>query len=305
MDIRVTAVENDLSTPVIDDVDWINCDATTFLSRLRSPRIPGLTEEKDNTGDGEIELIAEISKNLRVIKNEAGEPIGRACIAWENLLKGSCITVGGLKAGGDLRGVVGVFEGQSKNIVRSEASIPLSAELIASWATEQSDLVSALKQKPEYKIRCARIIHACGGDIKDLPVVYFREQFYSLPELSHVTDLPDELLVLDIMSSPFGYYEGFNPVPNLMITFLEATEIIGVTYAFEALRPATGKGYENRFLAQVIGSGAAAAWNTAAEEIEIIPIPAFMDYPSYKVVGTDSFDREVRKQAALIRKRKT
>ncbi len=196
LDVRLVVTEDGCRTIAIDANDWTEIDGVLLLERL------GNTYSKGNPSEHLKIIRARAAKNLRIIKGENNEIIGRACISIGHANFGSeqvdtsgKITIGGLVSS-SLSGIAGVLIGTSRRASRDEADPLVSLTTLANWATEQADLVPNLWVNPELQKACAQNIRLCGGNTKSLPIAKHGEKWLSSDEIKSVANI-NRIIILD------------------------------------------------------------------------------------------------------------
>ncbi|MFD1142159.1 ATP-binding protein [Larkinella insperata] len=175
---------SDIKRTIIKANDWETIDPLSFFFRLNKKEDYDL---KDANTKEEINLYL---NNIRLIKNENGETIGRAFLCkndffvFDSDLTHGIIAVGGIRSN-RMNGIGGILLGESINAAR-DLAIPIANGLpLQKWATEQAELLSKLKHHfDEYDLlNFSNIITKLGGDVKDLPICFLNERAISSQEL--------------------------------------------------------------------------------------------------------------------------
>lgn len=202
LDVNVNVQDGSEAKPVITSSDWIEGDGLELLVRAYDEDTPSF----DRYDVKEFKkFLSRAAQNLRLIVDEKGEKIGRACVALPQFgFAGSirspkisgAVTVGGLLSC-RLAGIAGILAGTSVHVSRN-AAVPLVAkETLAEWATEQADLIPQLYEQADAQAACGEIIRLCGGSTKNLPVAIYQDAWVSYVDLAQNKNLPDEILLLD------------------------------------------------------------------------------------------------------------
>jgi hypothetical protein len=149
---------------IVSADDWITMKPEELRKRI-DRFSEGRFREKDS-GDP-------INENMRLLKDAAGEIIGRACAdPYGGSKRGGesgVITVGGIRAN-RFRMIIGVMVGTSVRATRDTAIPVVSSDELARWATEQAQLAVRTRMMDEERSELADFICACGGDTGDLPI---------------------------------------------------------------------------------------------------------------------------------------
>ena len=205
---------------IITANEWLQLDGLEFFGR--TSRWDD-NEPPDHEKNGFEAFIRKAEGNLRLIWDDRGNIIGRACIAVNNSgnfnyvsLQGG-VTVGGLFAC-SLTGIAGILLGNIQNTARDDAVPLANSGVISEWASEQATLVPLLYSEPDMQMKCAQIIRMLGGDTGSLPIGYYQDKWVSYFDISKERNLPDELyLMWDLYFEDYKKIEGFSPLPNIII----------------------------------------------------------------------------------------
>jgi hypothetical protein len=157
-DIKTT--ENGKCVFVVSAGDWIDLNEPLLLQRIEpSPQLSSTSK-----GKGQL---------MRCLRDASGRVYGRAFIHPNHysLFGGSCgcVTVGGLRAT-RLFNIQGVLIGECLTAARDSAIPSVPPIVLASWASDQADLILASNYTDEHKAMCAEIVLECGGTISNLPI---------------------------------------------------------------------------------------------------------------------------------------
>lgn len=217
LDVNVIVQDAGEAKRVVSSSDWIDGDGFQLLVRAYDEYMPRF----DNYNvKSLIKFIYRAAQNLRLLVDEKGETIGRACIALPQFgLAGpsrapkisGAVTVGGLLSC-RLAGIAGVLAGTSRHVSRNVAEPLVSLETLAAWATEQADIVPQLYEQADAQAACGEIIRLCGGNTKNLPIAIYQGAWVSYTDIAQNKNLPDEVLLLDPM-----YLRLEKPVERLVL----------------------------------------------------------------------------------------
>ena len=170
IDCNLLAQEGkDAEKLVIEAGDWINIDEKTLIRRTNyAPTVnTEISDEYEINKEFE-DSISELKNNIRIVCNDRGEPILRACIRTSYHGNG-VVTVGGLRTS-SLWKIAGILVGTTTKIAR-DSSIPIIDEAsLAKWASEQAKLIN--KSRNDYGTDYAETIRSCGGDVDDLVIAF-------------------------------------------------------------------------------------------------------------------------------------
>lgn len=236
IEINLTIQQDSEIDQIPSNPDWTQVNGKDFFHRIYKwdeyyPMI-------DYNGKEYHEFVSRAECNLRLLINEIGEKVGRACIVlqhwgWNELVPAVPILKGAATIGGlfscSLSGIAGFLTGTSERAARDVAKPLVSAAVLSSWASEQADLVTQLFDEPEYQMSCAGVIRRCGGDTKNLPIAYFQGAWISYPEIVQTKNLPDEIILLDpLLINLLGIrkYKMLNFLPNVIVVSYAGSEVI-------------------------------------------------------------------------------
>ncbi|WFO17114.1 hypothetical protein M601_005095 [Cellulophaga baltica 4] len=196
---------------VIKANDWISVSPLKFIKRIIGNSSYKILNKDEKT------LITNISKNLRLIKDENNDVIGRGLIykeeynykKEERLGFNGVVTVGGMKTSG-LSGIIGVLIGKSHRASR-DIGIPFVSEnVIKKWSTGQAKLLSNLKLDDEIQISCASVIRACGGHTEELNIAYHKTGIVNYKKIKEIISSSKKEQFLIIWESTVETYEKEN-----------------------------------------------------------------------------------------------
>ena len=200
LDIDLFVADGGPKEKVVGAADWKSMDGSKLLARMKEL----------HTGPAKANLVdlldfrTRAASNLRLLTNDNGEVVGRACISAgggkfsDGILDlGGIVTVGGLESC-SLRGIIGILEGVPRTASRDTAVPLVSSSALVKWASEQSDLIPNIRRSPGEQIVCAQFVHLCGGDTGRLPICRNLGLWLSGEEVAALPDLPNEVLMVAI-----------------------------------------------------------------------------------------------------------
>lgn len=197
LDVKLLIEESGKKSTAIEANDWKSIAGVALLDRL------GDTAHGRSIPLGELkEVRARAAENLRLIKDQNGEVLGRACISigFAGFRDDQIDTTGSLVVGGLaaslLSGIAGVLLGTPERASRDVARPLASKEALAVWAEEQADLVPHLWATEEFQMSCAQNIRICGGNTRSLPIARFMGKWVSAFDIEQM-NLPDSIILLD------------------------------------------------------------------------------------------------------------
>jgi hypothetical protein len=150
--------------------------------------------------------VADLAHNLRLLKDERGIVVGRACIGLHipslhfhttsdyDFMSG-VVTVGGLRST-DLSGVPGIFVGEPTRAARDIAVPVADEQSLKQWACEQVDLMTGFAAEPHLGSEIAQTVRLFAADTKNLPVAQGAAGWVSAEEIASWIDPPDEILLV-------------------------------------------------------------------------------------------------------------
>lgn len=209
IDCNIYLEEKGKSKLVTKANDWISISPLKFVKRIIGNSF------FNKLSKDEKELISDISKNLRLIKDDKSNILGRGLIYREEYKSGKkeerlsfngVVTVGGMKTT-DLSGLLGIFIGTSYRASR-DIGIPIAkGETISKWATEQANLLASQQLNNETQVTCASIIRACGGQIGELNFAFHKTGLINYPKLKELISITKKEEFLIIWKHAVGRYE--------------------------------------------------------------------------------------------------
>lgn len=190
-DVAITVTELDEITGSTAAGDWLEINSATLLNRIMGDDDDLFAEEHD---DGTV-TCARPWEELTELRDEDGKLYGRARIDAANEWSSSgLLTVDGLAAS-KIGLVAGILLGVETTASRNAASPIVPAPVLASWSSEQAIALVTAEVPDEEKARAAAIVMACGGDVSDLPVVWWREEWMTASQFSVALDTLDRFVV--------------------------------------------------------------------------------------------------------------
>lgn len=161
---------------VVEANDWLTMDGLALLERVRG-----------RIGRHERQQMARARNaiRLRVIKDDAGRPIGRACLVvpFDGMGHASgAVCVGGFAACA-MSGIAGVLLGRPTTATRQEAIPLLRGSALAAFASEQVRAIAIGAEHPPMLLHVAKVAWHLGGDIGALPVAWTLDGLMNRAEL--------------------------------------------------------------------------------------------------------------------------
>lgn len=150
---------------VVEANDWLTMDGAALLERVR-----GWVGRHDRQQAAR----ARNATRLRVVTDDAGRPIGRACLVvpYDGMGHASgAVCVGGFAACAT-SGIAGVLLGRPTTATRQEAIPLLRGSALAAFASEQVRDISIGAEDPGMLLHVAKAAWHLGGDVGALPVAW-------------------------------------------------------------------------------------------------------------------------------------
>jgi hypothetical protein len=180
---------------VIRASDWKTISGKKLIARVADDGLQSSWSAKEQA-----RLIEEVGPNLRTVKNNQGEIVGRVAVNPSELHNDlGAITDGGFRVCAMYR-IAGIFHGKVTTASRRTATPTVAESDLAQWASEQQSLIAAMKFAPDEAYRrahAANTVAFCGGNIGDLPVAEVSTGWMSLNELKTLKPLPDEIIIVE------------------------------------------------------------------------------------------------------------
>lgn len=181
-DVNIKVYQEGKVTEPVMSGDWLDVDATTLLGRI-APTRKGYPVRKAKVP-------------LAELRDEDGRIYGRASIDAEYWNSAGILTVDGLSAG-QAELVSGVLVGTETTASRNAAKPTVPPAVLASWATEQAIAFAGADLSDSEKADAAVVVLACGGDLGELPIIHWKEEWLSTSDLaSKIEDLEELVLYL-------------------------------------------------------------------------------------------------------------
>ncbi|MGN7931904.1 HD domain-containing protein [Sphingopyxis sp. 22461] len=168
-DVTISVTQDDEAQGNTAAGDWLEISSSTLLSRIKG--------NDDIDDDDESALTTKPWERLTELRDEDGKLYGRARIDAANQWSTSgLLTVDGLAAS-KIGLVAGILIGVETTASRNSASPIIPAPVLASWSSEQAIVIGGAEIPDAEKARAAAIVMGCGGDVAELPVVWWQEEW--------------------------------------------------------------------------------------------------------------------------------
>lgn len=281
---------------VIAAGDWINIDEKTLIRRTKSnPTVDTEISDKSKNNKEFEDRISELKNNMRIVCNEKGEPILRACIRTSYSLGDGVVTVGGLRTSSLWR-IAGILVGTTTKIAR-DSSIPIIDETsLAKWASEQAKLIN--KSRNESITSCAETIRSCGGDVDDLAIAFSKYGWMNYKQIVERYAKYEEIILL----KDGKYYETEDFFERFGLEFELDDNVIVVShehtnFILGARHWPSQRNHDELTLSNLVIDALSEAWSSPVEKIN--EVSEFNDY-HYIKIGRDSEGRVIELEAYKI-----
>jgi hypothetical protein len=236
---------------IIKSQDWITINGKKMFDRIKhNATFPS----KRNT-----KIKRHMENNLRLAYNRDGKPVMHACIDVFHI--SGTITVGGLHSirHGD---ICGIIIGSTAKIARDSATPIIEKDILASWASEQADLIYGSVNYPWTQNNCARIILNCRGNIKNLPIGYNKDGWVNHKDIIEDYKLSEEVKIL----SESEFYPTKNALEKSGINIQLIDNVLVINQPNRRDVPIKDSNWGFSFLTITI-EALAEAWSSPVEDI--------------------------------------
>ncbi|AMK19633.1 MULTISPECIES: HD domain-containing protein [Sphingobium] len=180
-DVTISVFEDDQPVGAIKAGDWIDIDTATLLGRIN--------------GDEDISSNVQSWAELAALRDADGKLYGRARIdAASEWYSSGLLTVDGLAAG-KIGLIAGILVGVETTASRNAATPIVPAPVLAAWASDQAIALCDAEVPDEEKAKAAAIVLACGGDVADLPIIYYQDEWMSSSRFAEALESADRLVL--------------------------------------------------------------------------------------------------------------
>jgi hypothetical protein len=187
-DVAISVAQDDEQVGRTEAADWIEIKSGVLLNRI----VGGESGDED---DDEPSTPVNAWEELTELRDEDGKLYGRARlnagIQWRKL---GLVTVDGLAAG-KIGSIAGVLTGVETTASRNSASPIVPAPVLASWSSEQANILTTAEIPDAEKAQAAAIVMACGGDVAELPVVWWQDEWMTASQFVNSVKAIDRLEV--------------------------------------------------------------------------------------------------------------
>jgi hypothetical protein len=169
-DVAIKIIHDGNIAGEVSPGDWLEIESSALLSRI--------LQQKNRASEKQSSLM------LAELRDEDGRIYGRARIEADSLWTSTgVITVDGLAAS-LIPMIAGILIGVETTASRNAAQPIVPAPVLAAWASEQALAIAAADLTDASKARAAAIVLACGGDISELPIVYWQSRWLSISQFA-------------------------------------------------------------------------------------------------------------------------
>ncbi len=188
-DVAITVTQNDEPLGNTSAGDWLEINSATLLKRI--------TGGDDTDDNDEPSSLVKPWEDLVELRDEDGRLYGRARIDAANQWSTSgLLTVDGLAAS-KIGLIAGILIGVETTASRNSASPIVPPPVLASWSSEQAIALAAAEIPDAEKARAAAIVVGCGGDVGELPVVWWQEKWMTASQFVEAVEPLDRLEVYE------------------------------------------------------------------------------------------------------------
>ncbi|WP_158918716.1 ATP-binding protein [Caulobacter sp. S45] len=181
-DVTVKVLEETQTKGSTEAGDWIEISSAALMRRIDGGGKPASAKMRP-------------WEELAELRDEEGRIYGRARIdvgnAWSSR---GLVTVDGLAAS-KISSVAGILIGVETTASRNAARPVVPSPVLAAWASEQAIILSKAEVPDGEKAKAAAIILACGGQIADLPIIFWQEEWMTPAQFSAALQTLDRLVL--------------------------------------------------------------------------------------------------------------
>jgi hypothetical protein len=185
LDVALIASDADALHPIARPGDWLKIKDVELIARL-NPLLDGKTE----TSKADRAL-------MKPLVDKNGTVYGRGFISpsqYSYSPDGGWVTISGLRAS-RLHNVQGVLLGEAVTAARDSAQPLATKEALATWATQQAQLIAKHVGDEERQAMSAEVVLECGGDVGTLKIVKWGADWLDVHEFSDKLRATTELVI--------------------------------------------------------------------------------------------------------------
>ncbi len=185
LDVSLAITQEDATEPVVRPGDWLKMADADLVRRL-NPQADVDGRKADRA-------------LLQPILGSDGTVFGRAFISppkysFTYPAGGGWVTIAGLRAS-RLHNVQGILLGEAITAARDAAQPLATKEALARWASNQARLISESVADEEYQAKSAEVVLECGGDIGDLKIVKWGNDWLNALEFVAKLQYAEQLVI--------------------------------------------------------------------------------------------------------------
>lgn len=181
-DVAITVLQEEENTGNTGAGDWLDIGSTALVNRI--------------AGNSELPSISlHPWEELTELRDEDGRIYGRARIdAAEEWSSSGLLTVDGLAAS-KIGLIAGILIGVETTASRNAAMPIVPAPVLAAWASEQAIMLGEADVPDAEKAKAAAVVMACGGDVANLPVIWWQDTWMTATQLTASLESLDEFML--------------------------------------------------------------------------------------------------------------
>jgi len=286
IDVDLYVLDRGSREKVIGANDWQRIDGSELLSRMM------ILSDRSADEDEVRHFRERAGANLRLIRNDNGEIVGRACISIgyassfpQDLDIGGVVTVGGLKAC-SLSGVCGILTGQPVRASRDDAKPSIPDAALRHWAEEQAEIVPNLWSSPEHQAACAQYIRMCGGATRRLPITIHKGTWLSAEEIAGMASVLELAVIVDHFTVNYQLKHLASYVLDDTVFITHASGVPGLLQSSSHVR------WPRELITSFIRGGGNTPWVTLAGAV-VEALSKAWEVSFDDLVAANSLDREV------------
>jgi len=268
VDIYVKANKTPLGKAVIAN-DWKTIGGVELLDRILG--------DSDFHETSRTELCERLGATMRPVESEDGQIFARLAIRvfremnkdrWIQHRAIGVVTAGAFRAFA-LGDIAGIVLGRATTASRLQAAIDVPAGCLASWASQQAEIIQTLAISDEAKKDLAGDVRGFGGDTRSLPIALGIDGWMTFDEIAQKT-WPDEVVVADENSWSLAKREHVTAIllPNVLAV-ASGRNVSSFTFGCGHQSKATHEHW--RFhcgtLEGAVLEALAKAWNTGLQQV--------------------------------------
>jgi Histidine kinase-, DNA gyrase B-, and HSP90-like ATPase len=221
VDVNLFVEQGETRSLAVAAGDWQTVDEEVLLRRLVATAYSD-TRRRETA-------ISRLAGKLRLMRNEEGTAVGRACIDTDADTETAStsyphhslgvVTVGGLRAT-RVDNLAGILVGSPDRAARDVATPVVGEEELARWATDQANIAASSDEQPEELAYIAELVRAVRGKIENLPIALTVSGWVTMAELSRLWQATSEVRLaskLDIIRYRTGDLDSSLTIPDDVI----------------------------------------------------------------------------------------